>query len=82
MIKFDADSTNVYIASCAIGGLTRLMDNFIPGNYQVIEERSSDATTGKATAIIEGLVSHAITDENGESHYMGSQMACAPLRIC
>ena len=43
------------------------MDNFIPGTYQEIEERSSNATKGKFTTIGEFLVAHTLKDENGES---------------
>ena len=52
--------------SCAIGSLTGFMDCFIPETCQAIEERYSNATSGKATMAGEGLEAHVLKDYNGE----------------
>ena len=79
IIRFDADSANLCVDSCATGGLTRFKNDFTPGAHNEIDERTSDATTGKILIIGEVMSAYKVKDGDGETFTLCTKMACVPL---
>ena len=74
---FDLDSTNLYIYSCVADRLTGFRIDFIEGTRVDIEEQTSDATTGKASIVGEGIAVCTMKDDDGENHTLHTRMAYA-----
>ena len=78
VIRFDSDSTNIFIDSCVEGGLTGFRSDFIEGTFVEIEKQTSYITTGKSSIIDEGIMDHTLKDDNGEDHTLHTRMAYDP----
>ena len=50
------------------------------GSHNEIDERSSDATTGKTLIIGEGRAAYKVKDDDEETFTSCTKMACVPLR--
>ena len=51
---------------------------FIKGACVDVEERSSDATTGKTSIIGEGIAAYTLKDDNSKPHLLHAKIAHAP----
>ena len=61
-----------------MGVLTGFRSDVIEVTYVDIEERTSNAATGKSSVIGEGIAAYTLIDDDGEHHMIHTKMSHVP----